>query len=162
MSDPGWTIRKALAAEIPAVAALYHRVWHEIHAEHMPVSEQQLRDEADYLRRATALMPNVIVGKVDETLGGFAAWTSHVLGQLYVEAAYRGTGLARNLMIVAECALRAQEIEKAELHCLVGNDRGRRFYERLGWSVGAVVEEPVGRDDQIETRSFWVMTKTLS
>lgn len=154
-------VRPAELPDLPAIAALYHRVWHQTHGPHMPPAECDVRDAGFFLNRMTSLMPNIMVGEDDDVVIGFAAWNGSQLGQLFLDAAHRGSGLAERLIEAVELALRDQGVREAELHCLVGNERAKRFYERTGWRVSAVLQEPVrgGADD--EQRDFWVMRKPL-
>ena len=72
----------------------------------------------------------------------------------------RGSGIADELMEATEAELVKSGVSEGELHCVVGNDRARRFYERLGWvSQGEFLEETAGSEDGV---SFWRMTKTLA
>lgn len=127
----------------------------------MPLAERDARDAGFFLTRMASLMPNIIVGEDDGVVIGFAAWTGSQLGQLFLDAACRGSGLAERLIEAAERALRDQGIHEAELHCLVGNERAKRFYERMGWRVSEVMSEPVKADAEGEQRDFWVMRKPL-
>lgn len=154
-------VRAAGVQDLLSVSNLYHRVWHETHGSHMPHAEREARDEGFFLDRMAGLMPNVIVGEDEGTLVGFAAWRGRILGQLYVDAAARGSGCAQRLMEAAEQGIRDQDVHEAELHCLVGNDRARRFYERSGWRVSGIAAELVKGDATGEERDFWVMRKRL-
>lgn len=128
----------------------------------MPGPERQARDEAAFLVRISALMPNIVVSEAGEGFSGFAAWEGALLGQIFVDGAFRGTGLAQALMLAAETRMAAQGASLAELHCLVGNARARRFYERLGWSIAETLAEPVKGEDGHETRDFWIMRKHVA
>ena len=155
-------IRLAEVHDLPSIAELYHRVWHETHGLLMPCAERQARDEHFFLNRMAALMPNVVVGTADATVIGFAAWTGARLGQVFLDASARGSGAADRLMEAAESELRDQGVQDAELHCLVGNERAKRFYQRRGWRVGGIMAEPVRGDEGGESRDFWVMRKRLT
>jgi RimJ/RimL family protein N-acetyltransferase len=51
---------------------------------------------------------------------------------------------------------------EAELHCVIGNDRARRFYERMGWlRRGEITEKVAGTRGPVDV-PFWCMTKPLS
>jgi RimJ/RimL family protein N-acetyltransferase len=51
---------------------------------------------------------------------------------------------------------------EAELRCAVGNERARRFYERMGWlHSGKIMEHVAGDDGQVDV-PFWRMTKVLA
>ncbi|MGU3558528.1 N-acetyltransferase family protein [Methylobacterium radiotolerans] len=155
-------VRPAGVQDLRSVASLYHRVWHETHGSHMPHAEREARDESFFLGRIAGLMPNVIVGEDEGTVVGFVAWRGPLLGQLFLDAAARGSSFAQRLLEAAERGLRAQDIWEAELHCLVGNARARRFYERVGWRVHGIIAEPVKGDSDGEERDFWVMRKRLA
>ena len=53
--------------------------------------------------------------------------------QVYVAAAYRGTGVAKVLIGEAERQVRANGHGKAWLAVVAGNARARAFYEPAGW-----------------------------
>ncbi|WP_171070415.1 GNAT family N-acetyltransferase [Methylobacterium terricola] len=155
-------IRPAGAPDLVSLAALYHRVWHETHGSHMPRAERDARDERFFLNRMASLMPNVVVCEDAGTIVGFVAWTGSLLGQLFLDAHARGSGSARSLIEAAESGLRAQGVAEAELHCLVGNERAKRFYERGGWHVSEIMAAAVRGDMGGEQRDFWVMRKRLA
>ncbi|WP_354456388.1 GNAT family N-acetyltransferase [Methylobacterium sp. 1030] len=155
-------VRLAGVQDLRSVASLYHRVWHETHGSHMPHAEREARDEGFFIGRIACLMPNVVVGEDDGTVVGFVAWKGPLLGQLFLDAAARGSGFAQWLIEAAELGLRDQDVREAELHCLFGNVRARRFYERVGWRVHGIIAEPVKGDAAGEKRDFWVMRKCLA
>ena len=155
-------VRLATCSDIAAVADLYHRVWHETHASSMPEAERALRDELSFAARITALMPNVAVSRAAETLQGFAAWSGELLGQIFVDADYRGGTVAQELIEFAEHQMLVQGVTEGELHCMVGNTRARRFYERSGWTLRGTIDEMVTGSSGSEARAFWLMRKELS
>jgi len=84
------------------------------------------------------------------------------LGQLFVAMPLRGTGIASSLLVASETEMAKEGIGEAELHCVVGNERARRFYERMGWlHRGKIMEWVAGEHEQIGV-PFWRMTKVLS
>ena len=127
----------------------------------MPPAERDQRDVAFFQSRIDELMPNVLVQDAENKIVGFAAWDGAVLGQIFVDAAYRGSGLAKPLLAAAERRMAEQGVAEAELHCLHGNDRARRFYERNGWTVQRVFAYPVKGEAGDDLRDFWAMTKDL-
>jgi GNAT superfamily N-acetyltransferase len=156
-------IRPARMQDLPRVTSLYHRVWHETHGPHMPYAECAARHEGFFLDRIAGLMPNVIVGDNQNTVVGFVAWKGSLLGQLFLNPAARGSGFSQRLMEAAERGLCDQSVQEAELYCLMGNERARRFYERMGWRVRAIAAEPVRSSDAGgELRDFWVMRKRIT
>ena len=153
--------RPADAADLGAVARLYHDIWHETHAGLMPTEEARLRTHAFFVERMAGLLPRTVVVDRDGVVVGFAAWTGSLLGQLYVEDAHRGLGIAVTLLAETERRMAAEGIETSELHCLVGNERARRFYERMGWQHAGTVSEAVAGPNGAVAVAFWRMTKSL-
>ena len=49
-------------------------------------------------------------------------------------------------------------IKVAELHCIVGNNRARRFYERMSWQHGGEIHKQMSG---LAGVAFWRMTKQL-
>ncbi len=152
--------RYAQASEVPQIAALYHAIWHETHARFMPEQECARRDIAFFHDRMAMLQPATLVVAHDRAIVGFAAWHDDVLSQVFVASARRGTGLASRLMSAAEREMAGHGVSLAKLHCVVGNDRARSFYERHGWAVlEQFVDPKTGRPDGVP---FWRMVKHLS
>jgi ribosomal protein S18 acetylase RimI-like enzyme len=73
------------------------------------------------------------------------------LGNFYVDPAYRGTGLADNL--VARGIQHAHEdgAEELTLHVHAGNDRALAYYEKLGFDVAKYKMRVPLEDVQLET-----------
>ncbi|WP_315831605.1 GNAT family N-acetyltransferase [Bradyrhizobium prioriisuperbiae] len=152
-------LRHALASDVPQIAALYHSIWHETHARFMPAEECERRDVAFFHDRMTVLQPTTLVTARDRAIIGFAAWHDDVLSQMFVASQWRGSGLALCLLARAEQGMARAGIEHAKLHCVAGNDRARRFYERQDWTVQEQFAHAVaGQPDGV---SFWRMVKRL-
>jgi GNAT superfamily N-acetyltransferase len=110
----------------------------------------------------TTLLGATLVTEQNGTVVAFSAWRGNLLSQLFVANRHRGTGIASCLLAAAEVEIAKQGSAEAELHCVVGNERARRFYERMGWtSQGKIIERIAGEHAQIEV-PFWRMTKVLS
>jgi GNAT superfamily N-acetyltransferase len=153
--------RPAREADLHGIAGLYHAVWHETHARFVPAEESRRRTPAFFLERMTGLLPATVVVVRGGILAGFAAWSGPLLGQLYVAAAQRGTGVAVALLTEAERRMANLGVETAELHCILGNDRARCFYERAGWTHAGKAIEPVEGPNGLVELEFWCMTKAL-
>lgn len=125
------TPRPALPEEHGAIAALWHRGWHDGHAGHVPESLTRLRTPSDFDRRVAGLPGLRVIGAAGAPVG-LCSIDGAELHQLYVAAEARGTGAAAALLADAEARLSAHH-ESAHLHCALGNARARRFYERMGW-----------------------------
>ena len=159
-------IRRALASDISEVAALYHAVWHETQAPFMPMlpqGELTRRSPEFFVERMTPLLQSTLVTEQNNRIVAFAAWKGPLLGQLFVTTAYRETGTGSSLLIASEIEMAREGTTKAELNCVVGNERARRFYERMGWAhkeqfmYGVVTED----GEQIDV-PHWRMTKVLT
>jgi GNAT superfamily N-acetyltransferase len=153
--------RFARPPDVSQVATLYHAVWHETQAPFMPVEERRRRALAFFVHRMSALLATTLVEERGGSIVGFAAWSGYLFGQIFVAKAFRGTNVAPLLMAAAEREMANQGMAEAELHCVVGNDRARRFYERMGWTHQGELFEPVlGKSGEIDVM-FWRMTKAL-
>jgi GNAT superfamily N-acetyltransferase len=153
--------RPAGEADVAAVARLYHDVWHETHPGFMPGEETSLRTPAFFVERVAGLLPTTLVVERDGTVVGFAARTGGFLGQLYVDRTHRGSAVAGMLLAETERRMAQEGIALAELHCVMGNERARRFYERMGWKHTGRVTEAVAGPNRPVAVEFWCMTKPL-
>ncbi len=126
-------IRQADASEIFQLAALYHSVWHETQAPFMPSAEIAHRSVEFFVHRMATLLHSTLVTEQNSKIIAFSAWRGHVLGQLFVIMPHRGTGIASSLLMASEMEMAKEGTAEAEVHCVVGNERARRFYERMGW-----------------------------
>ena len=155
-------VRFARPSDVSGVAALYCAVWHETQAPFMPVQECKRRTSAFFVERMSALLATTVVQVRSRSIVGFVAWSGNLLGQIYVAKAFRGINVGSALMAKAEYEMAGQGINRAELHCVAGNDRARRFYERLGWICqGEMVEPVLGEGGEVGV-AFWRMAKMLS
>jgi GNAT superfamily N-acetyltransferase len=77
----------------------------------------------------------VYVAEVDGVPVGAVSVGKGFLSTLYVLPAYQGRGVGSALHDLALDCLRAKGCQEARLWTLEGNDAGRRFYERRGWSL---------------------------
>jgi GNAT superfamily N-acetyltransferase len=153
--------RFARPSDVSRVAALYRDVWHETQAPFMPAEECKRRTLAFFVDRMSALVGTTVVEARNRSIVGFAAWSGNFVGQIYVAKAFRGTDVGTVLMARAEREMAGQGIIEAELHCVAGNNRARRFYERQGWICRGEMLEPVlGEGGEVGV-AFWRMAKTL-
>jgi RimJ/RimL family protein N-acetyltransferase len=153
--------RFAQAADVPQVAAIYHSVWHETQAPFMPPEECRLRKPQFFAERMTALLATTLVAERAGSSVGFASWQDRILGQIYVSMAHRGSGLASELITTCEIEMARSGTKVAELHCIVGNNRARRFYERMSWQHGGEIQKLMSGSRGLVGVAFWRMTKQL-
>jgi GNAT superfamily N-acetyltransferase len=83
----------------------------------------------------------VYVLEVDGQAGASVAVGYGFLRNLYVLPAHQGSGLGSALHDHALERLRARGCAEAKLWTLEGNQAGRRFYERRGWSLNGETRE---------------------
>jgi GNAT superfamily N-acetyltransferase len=128
--------------------------------------DQALLDSLDVAARtawwegALAREANQVhVGEADGVVEGFClvgASSDEGWGEvyaIYVTAEHWGIGMGRDLLAAGEATLASAGFERALLWVLDGNVRGRRFYERQGWSLGAPFRiESIGGVDVTEVR----------
>jgi GNAT superfamily N-acetyltransferase len=128
----------------------------------MPPAEIAHRSLEFFIHRMTGLLASTLVTQQNGTIAAFSAWRGNLLGQLFVAVGHRGTGIAPILLAAVEIEMAKEGTAEAELHCVVGNERARRFYERMGWaSQGIIMECVADEHTQIEV-PFWRMMKVLS
>lgn len=128
------SIRPAGAADMAAVADLWHQGWHDGHAGHVPEGLTAARTLPAFRERTPARVADTTVAMSgDGELLGFVMVVGDEVEQVFVAPAARGTGLADVLLAEAERQVAAGGHEVAWLAVVAGNARARRFYERCGW-----------------------------
>ncbi len=131
------SIRPADAADMAAVAEVWHEGWHDAHPGHVPEGLTALRTLAAFHERAPLRVPDTTVAVSDDGgLLGFVMVVGDEVEQVYVSAAGRGTGVAAELLAEAERQVAAAGHHHAWLAVVAGNARARRFYEKCGWEDG--------------------------
>jgi ribosomal protein S18 acetylase RimI-like enzyme len=131
------TLRPATADDVDAIADLFHRGWHDAHPGNVPDGLTERRTpEAfhDRVARRVAETDDTTVAEVDGTIAGFIMVAGDEAEQVYVDRAYRGTGVAARLLSEAEQQIAAAGHDVAWLAVVVGNDRAQAFYRRHGWA----------------------------
>jgi len=125
-------LRPAAAADVAAIAAVWHQAWIDGHVGHVPEAIHEHRRPEDFLRRVPGRLPRTTVATVGSRLLGFAMVHDDQVEEVYVAAAARGTGVAAALLHDAESRV-GVSFDEAWLAVAAGNARARRFYERQGW-----------------------------
>jgi ribosomal protein S18 acetylase RimI-like enzyme len=98
---------------------------------------------------ATTDAPTQVIGSVMAGYDGHRGWINY----LAVDPAWRGSGLGRRLMVVAEEYLRAIGAPKINLQVRTENQNAVAFYHAIGFDTDAVVS--MGKrlvDDQAPPR----------
>ncbi|TPE59446.1 GNAT family N-acetyltransferase [Sandaracinobacter neustonicus] len=149
-----FSLRRAGAADAPAVCALFHKSFTATFGHLYPPQElagflagcpvERFRAEctdpefAVMLGEAAdgtplgycTLGPYDLQGHIPELLEGRRWW---VLRQLYLDEPAKGSGLADALMQWAVSEARARQVQDLYLTVWIENHRARRFYERHGF-----------------------------
>lgn len=152
-------VRPAVAADVPAIEAVYVRSWTAAYAGIVPA--ERLADLAEVRRRrfdwhqgiadpgSTVLVgvdgDGVVAGVVQADGAVAGRQGRPELTMLYVAPAAWGTGLARRLHEAAVAWLAEQGHAEAWLQVVEDHVRARRFYEREGWVLDRDV--PAGQTD---------------
>ena len=128
------TIRPAGAADMAAVADLWHEGWHSGHAGHVPEGLTAVRTLEAFHERTPARVADTTVALGDSgELLGFVMVVGDEVEQVFVGPGGRGTGVAAVLLAEAEKRVAAGGHAQAWLAVVAGNARARRFYEKCGW-----------------------------
>jgi ribosomal protein S18 acetylase RimI-like enzyme len=144
------TIRAATVDDAEAIAEVNVASWRWAYDGLLPASVLDALSvqgrAADWRAMITSQVCDVSVATAgDGTVVGFvnigttrdddgSASTTGELFALYVLPRTAGTGVGRSLLRRAESRLRSAGFTRATLWVLETNERGRRFYERHGWS----------------------------
>lgn len=130
---PAPALHPATAADVAAVAEIWHEGWHDGHAGHVPDGLTAARTPAAFRERAAAAVGVTVVAEVEGRVAGFVMVVDDEVEQVFVDRAHRGSGLAGTLLDEAERRV-AASYDAAWLAVVAGNARARRFYERRGWT----------------------------
>jgi ribosomal protein S18 acetylase RimI-like enzyme len=148
-------------AQVRDAARLYHDAWHETQAHFQDSRIAAFRDEAFFLRRVEDALGSSLVAWLDGQCSGYAGWRDCEFDYLFVAMDVRDQGIGQSLLAASEIAMRDAGVRTVSLHCLVGNDRARRFYERNGWMFREACQLPVAWAEGIIEVPAWRLVKTL-
>ena len=144
MTDP--ILRPATADDVDAIGSLFHQGWHDVHPGHVPDGLTERRTpEAfhDRVAQRVAQTDETTVAEVDGTVAGFIMVSGDEAEQVYVDRAFRGSGLAALLLTEAERQIAAGGYDVAWLAVVRGNERAQAFYAKQGWIDEGDFDYPV-------------------
>jgi GNAT superfamily N-acetyltransferase len=144
MTDP--LLRPATADDIDDVTRLFHEGWHDVHPGRVPDGLTERRTpEAFHDRVADRITETdeTTVALVDGALAGFVMVSGDEAEQVYVDRAFRGSGVAALLLTEAERQIAAAGHEVAFLVVVRGNERAQAFYAKQGWVDEGDIDYPV-------------------
>jgi len=130
---PQWTLRAATAADVEAIASVWHPGWREGHLGHVPDGLLAHRTFQQFRSRTPARLDVTTVATLGSKVLGFVMAVGDEIEQLYVAAPARGTGVAPALLRYGEHVIANRHHRLAWLAVATGNTRARRFYAREGW-----------------------------
>ena len=144
MTEP--VLRPATTDDVDAVVAVFHEGWHDVHPGRVPEGLTERRTPEAFRARVSARIAETdetTVAEVDGTVAGFIMVSDDEAEQVYVDRAFRGSGVAALLLTEAERQIAAAGHDVAFLAVVRGNDRAQAFYARQGWTDEGDVDYPV-------------------
>ncbi len=144
MSEP--VLRPATADDVEVVTAIFHEGWHDAHPGLVPAGLTERRTWSafhDRVSRRIAETDETTLAEVDGAVAGFIMVNGDEAEQVYVDRAFRGSGVAAVLLTEAERQIAAAGHDVAFLAVVRGNDRAQAFYARQGWTDEGDVDYPV-------------------
>ncbi|MDY7083850.1 MAG: GNAT family N-acetyltransferase [Actinomycetota bacterium] len=127
-------MRPALSGDAPAIARIWEAGWRDGHLGNVPDALTRARTPETFRARAADRISGTTVAVEGDEVAGFVMVVADEVEQVYVDAAFRGGGVARVLLAEAERQVAAAGHRVAWLAVVPGNARARRFYEREGWT----------------------------
>ncbi len=146
-------VRPAVVADAAVLAdihvsswqAIYHGIFEEVFLEGL-----DREGRADWFEKAVGRGTLIVVEPDDAPLGFCMYGESHEDGwaevlSIYVHPDHWGKGHGHRLLRRAEVELASLGFDQVLLWVLDGNERGRHFYERQGWTLGSRIKlEEIG------------------
>ena len=130
---PPCTIRPATDRDDKTIAQIWHQGWHDAHAAVVPKPILPYRTLGHFELWLEGGLSKTTLAEGEDGILGFYMLDRNEFAKLYVRRDARGSGLAQTLLVHGEQTLAARGAHTAKLHCTVGNDRAKRFYERHEW-----------------------------
>ncbi|MCS0500451.1 GNAT family N-acetyltransferase [Protaetiibacter mangrovi] len=127
-------IRPAVAADAERIVDIWAAGWRDGHLADAPPELLAHRTREAFVPRVAAALDRTRVAEIDGAIAGFTMLHGDEVDQVYVDAAFRGSGVASRLLRDAAEQVRADGHAVPWLAVAVGNARARRFYEREGWT----------------------------
>ncbi|MFT4028666.1 MAG: GNAT family N-acetyltransferase [Protaetiibacter sp.] len=127
-------IRPACPGDAERIVDIWASGWRDGHLADAPPELLAHRSREAFVPRVAAAIDRTHVAEVDGTIAGFTMVHGDEVDQLYVDAAFRGTGVASRLLADAAIRVRAAGHPVPWLAVARGNARARHFYAREGWT----------------------------
>jgi len=157
--ETSWRLRAMDESEAPAVAALIDRVMAISYAPHYPPRAvaffQGFHAPKAILARARAGRVLVAVDDGSQALLATGALMAGEIFGVFVDPTAQGRGIGRAVMAALEAEAAAGGAPRSVLSVSLP---ARGFYERLGYAIGAFVQQPLGGGESLD---FWIGEKPL-
>jgi len=127
-------IRPARPADAARIVDIWASGWRDGHLADAPPELLEHRTREAFVPRVDAALERTWVAEVGDELAGFTMIHDDEVDQLYVDAPFRGTGIASRLLAHAADLIRTAGHPLPWLAVARGNARARHFYEREGWT----------------------------
>ncbi len=126
-------IRPATAADIDRIVDVWWSAYHDGHAGLVPEELLAHRTRDAFVPRVEAALDRTRVAVVDGVIAGITITKGDEVEQVFLDAAYRGTGIASQMLADAAQQVIAAGHPVPWLAVVTDNARAHRFYEREGW-----------------------------
>jgi GNAT superfamily N-acetyltransferase len=127
-------IRPARPEDAPRIVDIWATGWRDGHLADAPPELLAHRDHDAFVPRVDAAIARTWVAETGGDIAGFTMVHDDEVDQLYVDAPFRGTGIASQLLAYAADRIRDAGHPEPWLAVARGNARARHFYEREGWT----------------------------
>lgn len=155
-------VRKVEADDLTPLGQLWIDGWHEAHDAISSPELMRLRTDQSFHDRMASFGDQTRCTGLVGAPTGLCVVQNDELHQLFTSPAVRGAGVAQALIADAEERVRVAGYEKIWLDVAIGNDRARRFYEKMGWWMrGEEVVELFTQEGPLPTK-LWVFEKVVS
>ncbi len=159
MTDP-FDIRRAVASDAAALTAFATRLFRATYSDDTAAADLDLYIAGAFtpdMQAAEIADPSgaVFVATTGGTLAGYAHLIvsasqsdTALLSRIYIDAAWRGRGLAKDLLDTVVCECAARGVQYLQLTVYEKNTRAIAFYIKVGFAVTGSTTFTVGDDVQ--------------
>ncbi len=154
-------IRPAEDKDRPIIAEIHARSWQENYRDYLSADllDKQLPEKmAERWNNAEIGAQDIVLVAEDDQIQGFvAAWDDEMvyLDNLHVRSDCRSKGIGRKLLAAAARTAKENGRKSIWLHVVVGNDRARNLYTRLGGIADGVEDKDLYGATVPNERIIW-------
>lgn len=161
-------IRPAEDKDRPIIAEIHARSWQENYRDYLSA---ELLDEqiptlmAERWKNAEIRAQDVVLVAEDDQVQGFVAvWDDEMpyIDNLHVRSDGRSKGIGRKLLAAAARAAKENGRKAIWLHVVVGNDRAKNLYTRLGGIADGIDDKDLYGTMVPNERIIWRDIKILA